>query len=149
MYARCTTFDPRDGSECAAEIEPMDDGRWQCPNCGPLDPSDGTRCDECGTIETYWGGDNLVCPRCIEEADEEPLALAYAYDGQIRLHVCAGGRDRQEVGVALTSAEALVLGASLINYAIAADPVPALTARRIHGETDWDRKLRKSARSAR
>ena len=38
--------------------------------------------------------------------------------------------------------EALILGASLINYAIAGDPGLARTARATYGETDWSRKLR-------
>jgi hypothetical protein len=142
-YARCAAFDPRYGNECNGELEPLDEGGWRCPNCGDLDPSiDGTRCDACGTIEENWGGDNLVCPRCIEQADEAPLALAYAFDGQIRLHAYAGSRSGQEVTIALTATEALILGASLINYAIAGDPRLAQVARVTHGETDWSRKLR-------
>jgi DNA-directed RNA polymerase subunit RPC12/RpoP len=76
-YARCTTFDPRSGNECWGELEPLDEGGWRCPNCGVLDPSiDGSRCDECGTIEENWESDNLVCPRCLEQADEAPYAIA-------------------------------------------------------------------------
>jgi hypothetical protein len=56
-----------------AEPEAYEIAPWRCPNCGLLPPSDqGCRCDDCGTIEELWGGDNLVCPRCLEEVDAFP-----------------------------------------------------------------------------
>jgi hypothetical protein len=142
-YARCTTFDPRDGDECGAELEPMDEGGWRCPSCGVLDPTDGARCDDCGALEDWSWGPNPVCHRCLDQTDEAPLAIAYAFEGQIKLHAYAGSRSGQEVTI-VTATEALILGASLINYAIAGDPRLALAAHAAYGETDWSRKLQAS-----
>ena len=72
------------------------------------------------------------------------MAVAYAFEGQIKLNVYAGSRSGQEVTIALTATEALILGASLINYAIADDPKLTLPAHATYGETDWSRKLQAS-----
>jgi predicted RNA-binding Zn-ribbon protein involved in translation (DUF1610 family) len=65
MYARC--------ENCGAEIEPREDSMflWRCPSCGDLDPSCGMRCETCGTLEEYWGGDALMCPRCFFADDDD------------------------------------------------------------------------------
>ena len=116
MHAHC--------DECGSEIEPVEGAtlvmEWRCPSCGVLDPAVyGSRCDECGTVEEWWGGDDLVCPRCLERVDEAPLAVAYGCEGKIQLSVYARCKSGQEVTISVAPIEALILGASLINYAIA------------------------------
>ena len=50
---------------------------WRGPSCGMLDPADyGSRCEECGAVEEWWGERHLVCPRCIDRADEWPVVVA-------------------------------------------------------------------------